>query len=678
MVRREIKSFELELNSGKVILDVPTSLAALIGAGRISAADIQGEITLSTEVQADSAALLINHIYVKLGRFSAPCDVLLNGTVIGRVDGERLSYLFDAKSALIEGANRLSFRFEAGLDLSDVGIFYPVEIIRFNNAIIDKVSLTERHSDGAVTLGIRLGIIGNSENVRAVATLTSPAGQMYYAGFNRGVGALTVGDPLFWWPHGHGVQNLYKLSINLYGELDIEDTVEMRVGLRTVELARSGDRFVFNVNGAPVLPMGALYRAERDLSSPARDKRIEAFVTYAAMANYNTVIIPSDSIRPTEKFYDLCDAHGIMVIEEAESISEGYLDTVARASHHPSLCHLDILDNGNVLPWAESLGISAPNLGFSVMKEFTKYPEHPSLPCERTLNSAISPAGKNPTSTEMDAVVNTETLGKILAGIIERYPYPKSLGDLAYTSQLAQANKIASAVKALRLSGGMRGRVVFDSLGDAEIIASPSAIDADARRKALGFYSQKFFAPITVYAENDCGKVSFLASVERKIDFVGTLEYRIADAKNVTVYKNSESVEIEGMSSKPLITADLTEYIRGHENEYYLEYTLREASSVIATDVLLFVPEKHFAFEPPTIYCEVTGSEKRFSVTLTPKAFAKDVELYFEGVDAVLSDNFLNLTQNSPVKVTVSIPGSIETAIHLKEALRLRSVYDVK
>ena len=678
MVRRDIRIFSVDGIEKQVSLEAPFSLASAIAKGVISADGLGESVTFYADVQADAVALSIRNIFLKLGRFSAPCDVLINDKEIGHVDGERISYLLNAEGALNEGSNKLAFRFDTKNDPRDIGIFCAPQIVRFNNALIDKVTLYQKHNDGAVNVEIRVGMIGNTENVRAVATLTSPAGQMYYAGLTRGHGSINIPDPLYWCPHGHGIQNLYKVTVNLYGDVDIEDTAEMKIGLRTVEPAESVDSFALVVNGTEILPMGAVYRAERDLSVPENLKRIDAFITYAAMANCNTVVVPVDSPRPAERFYDLCDMHGIMVIEEIDKISEGYLDTLERSFHHPCVCLLDLLQQNSTDEIVQTLNLAAPELNFSITREFTVYPEHPSLPHTKTLEAAVPKDARIPTTPEMEMISDTETMGKILCGIIKRYPYPRNLESLSYLSQLASANIISETIKEIRLSKENQKRAVFDSLGDCETVASSSAIDSAARRKALGFYEHRLFAPISLYADNKNGVVTFSASSQRRLDFAGTLEYRIADSKNVTIYKNSEALEFDSMSAGELFARDFSDYIQGHENEYYLEYSLREGATTIYSDVLLFVPEKHFAFEDPKIDFNISGSDKRFSITLTAGAFAKDVELYFESVDAIFSENYLNLTQSTPLKITFNTLGGLETATQLKRELKIRSIFDTK
>ena len=93
---------------------------------------------------------------------------------------------------------------------------------------------------------------------------------------------------------------------------------------------------------------------------------------------------------------------------------------------------------------------------------------------------------------------------------------------------------------------------------------------------------------------------------------------------------------------------------------------------------LLFVPEKHFEFKKPKIKAVITGQERSFSITISSDVFIKDLEVGFNGVDVQLSDNYVDLTSEAPVKLTFKVLGGIETSYHLKDALEIRSVYNLK
>lgn len=678
MVRREIKSFEIKYSQGEFNCEIPFTLSSISEMRGIDINELCKGITLSTDIYADSVALTIKNIYLRLREIDFPAEVYVNESKIGFIDGERLVNTFDIASALTVGNNKLELRTSPDIcsDMLSIGITSPIEVIRFNNAIIDNVALSQKHKDGEVTIGVRVDMIGNTENVKAVITLVSATGQTYYAGLTRGKGTVTVKDPLYWWPKGCGVQNLYKVIVNLYGDVDVEDTFETRIGLRTVETTNSVDGTLITVNGVSFLPFGAVFYADPQSKPSVADKRTEALITSASMANYNALIVPLDSHRPHKKFYDLCDVHGIMVIEELDSIEEGTLDRLSRVSHHASLCLLDIIGSEKIEEIEEKLNLTVPELGFSISESAPIYPSYPSMPSIKTLYRAVPQNELNPFSRSIEELGEKGTIRKIILGIEESYPYPFCIEDFTYLSMLSSASKISKSVKERRLAQGDLGRAVFDTLGDSVLSISPSAIDHQARWKALHYHSAKFFAPVAVYADNNDGIITFSVSSQRRIDFAGGVEYRIADSKNRTVYKDFEPCEFGGITTKTLFTKDLSEYIKGHEREYYLEYMLRDGTSVIYRDVLLFVPEKHFKFENPGLTAEIVGSDKRYSLTITAESFVRNLEIDFVGADAVFAENYFDITSNAPLKIQFTVTSGTETSYHLKSALTLRSVYD--
>jgi beta-mannosidase len=198
------------------------------------------------------------------------------------------------------------------------------------------------------------------------------------------------------------------------------------------------------------------------------------------------------------------------------------------------------------------------------------------------------------------------------------------------------------------------------------------------RWKPLQYYSARYFAPVVLYADYKNGSVDFSLSCHRRLDFVGTLEYRIADASNYTIYKNTLDIEVSSMTAEKIHTAELGDYISGHEREYYLEYLIKEGDYVVSRDTLLFVPEKHFAFKKPSFKTVITGQDRRFSITIASDVFVKDMEIDFDGIDAVLEDNYFDMTSDAPIKINITVTGGMETAYRLKDALEVRCVYDLK
>ena len=638
--------------------------------------DILGEsVSFVGTLYVDETALAMKHIYLRLAAVSAPCLVYIGDSLVITTDGRTPEYNIDVRNLLVLGENRLTLKFTSELsgDISIASIGAAVEFIRFGGAIIDKIHLTQDHSDEGVDLGIKLDLIGRSDSVRAVATLVSPTGQIYYSGLTKGEGTIRVRDPLYWWPSGMGVQNIYKLSVNLYGESDIEDTKELCVGLRTVSL-KNADSALLLVNGREFLPMGATYCADHNADLILSDKKADSFISAAARSDFNCLVITADSPRPTEKLYELCDKNGILLIEEYSHIDSGDLLHLDYNRHHPSLGLIDLLSADGIA----AIETKLLGLAYRLKPDGEKYVSAPALPSMKTIRAAIVEGERTLFSRSIEAIAEAGAIREMLIAVSEKYPYPKDLSDFAYASALAAVNKVSSSVMESRLSMGRAGRAVYDRLCDLEMSISPSSIDSRGRWKPLQYYSSRIFSQIALYADNKGGCVSFSASNLRKIDFIGTLEYRIADASNYTIFKASEPCEISGLSSTRISTSDFSEYIRGHESEYYLEYYLKEGSSVLSKKTLLFLPEKHFDFKKPKIKAVVTGQERSFSITLSADVFVKDLEIGFDGVDVTLSDNYIDLTTDAPVKININVIGGIETTYRLKDALELRSVFDLK
>ena len=701
MVRREIKNFEMTVNGMSFDSEAPMTVYSVLNDRGLWPSDssdeldfhsdflvdeikpeefkLAGEVEFRAEVMVDSVALSAKHTYIRLRDVRQPAKLYINDIFVGDIDGERPVYTLPINGRFSQGSNILSVRFlldectHPGL----VGIFTPPEILRFSGAIIDRVHLSQNHEDGKVELSIRVDTLGSTENVRAVATLVSSSGQIYYSGLTRGKGNIMISDPLYWWPRGFGVQNLYKLTVNLYGEVEVEDSVEMKLGLRTVMTSKTADGSNLLVNGVRFLPMGATYFADETPDVTTYLRKEEASVTSASMVGYNALLIPASAPRPTDRFFELCDIHGIVVIDEINSESDGVLDRVSRLSHHASYGIVDVIGGENIEEIADRLNDIAPNLEFSLLEEAPEYISAPSLPSEKTLESVVPVGERNLFSHSVESISEDGAIGKMLLAVAESYPYPNSLSDFAYASALAAAKKVGEKIKECRMSLGASGRAIFERLGDSSVAISPSAIDSFARWKPLQYYCARHFSQVALYAEQTPSGILFSASNERKLDFIGTIEYRIADSSNNTIYKNSEACEFSAMTARKLFTRDLSEYIKGHEREYYLEYYLKEGSSVISRNTLLFVPEKHFKFEEANINAQIAGSDRRFSLTLTSDKFAKDVELDFIGTDAIFSDNYIDLTTDSPVKITITVTSGVETAYHLNDALKIRSVRDL-
>lgn len=676
MVRREIKQFELIYEGGRYECSVPCSTKSVLSATGAELDRIGSSVRFESKIYVDDVALAMKNFYIRIKGISMPARIYINDSLSYRVDGVTPVYNLDVSGMLSHGDNLLSIRFDqVDGEILYAGLPEPVELIRFSSAIIDRVHLTQTHGESGVTLGVKLDLIGDPSSVRAVATLVSSAGQIYYSGLTKGEGEIRVKDPLYWWPRGLGVQNIYRLTVNLYGESDIEDTAEIRLGFRTANHTDEGNLII---NDTTVIPMGAVFIPDGDPDRSISDRKSSSAVTAASMSGCNCLCLPLGAPIPSDKFYEMCDVHGITVIEEHDILDEAVVESLRHRANHPSLCLIDLVGEGDRTEEISLLRAALPELSVRCVSSKPVYFGEPSLPSMKTIRATIPEDERSLFSYSIEAIADQGAISRMLHMVADRYPYPHDLSAFAYASALAAAHDVGEEIKRSRLSGGRSGRSVFYRLTDSEMSISPSAIDVRGRWKPLQYYSLRHFEPVAVYADYKDGTVSFAASCQRRTACVGTLEYRIADASNYTIFKDSVPCEIGAMEATQLHSAKIDEYIKGHEREYYLEYYIKEGSFVLSKKTMLFVPEKHFMFKKPKIKAVVTGQDRRFSLTISSDVFVKDMEIDFDGVDVVFEDNYFDMTSEAPIKINFTVTGGIETTYHLKDVLEMRSVFDLK
>jgi beta-mannosidase len=355
--------------------------------------------------------------------------------------------------------------------------------------------------------------------------------------------------------------------------------------------------------------------------------------------------------------------------------SDSDIYALERRAHHPCLSLIDLAEESKHK--IEDIKAAAPDLAVAVWEKFPEYTSCPSLPSDRTVAAIVPEDERNLFSHSIEKLSSDESIKKMLMSVAERYPYPGNLSDFSYASALASASRVKENVFRARLSGNKQ-RAIFGTLSDERAIVSPSAIDCACRWKPLQYHSMRNFSPLAIYAEAEGCRVTFSVSNARKNDLIGSLEYRIVDASNLTIFKSSEPCEVSAFSTQVVLTKDFSEHLEGHLRDYYLEYSIKEGVTYPCSNTLLFVPEKHFKFKKPDIKAEVVGADRRFNITLSANCFVKDLELNFEGVDAIFSENYIDLTSSAPVKIAVTLTGALETAYHLGRILKLRSVYNIK
>ena len=122
---------------------------------------------------------------------------------------------------------------------------------------------------------------------------------------------LNISNPKLWWPFGLGPQNLYELKFSFETDGAISDSRSIKFGIRQVssEMTGEGHR-LFKLNGKNILIRGAGWSS--DMMLRFDPDRLEAEIRYVKEMNLNAIRL--EGKLESDKFYEICDREGILVM----------------------------------------------------------------------------------------------------------------------------------------------------------------------------------------------------------------------------------------------------------------------------------------------------------------------------------------------------------------------------
>lgn len=702
MIKRKITDFHMDFRGRTGIsCAVPCSLCSVLAKNGFIPDPFRGDNAARLPSVYDTYCTFTSRFSLPLGTcvhqnqllrlrgVGGKCTVLLNGVRLGSTANINEVYSFDIGGTAVDGDNTLVLEFAApesvgvggvgfGASLApfcDVGVFRDVEIVAFDHKMIDSVQVKQRHTEGAVELELVLNTVGDDDMSRAVATLVSPAGNVYYCGFAGGNGIITVREPNLWWPNGLGPQNLYKLSVNLYSESEIEDSLEMRIGLRTITKAEDGATLC--INGVSYLSMGAIYDHESGVLFAYSKDKMRKLLADAKRAGINTLCLNDGDSLPPHGFYDLCDEMGFVVWQGMPMgmCIDTSVGELIKLGAHASLGVLlgERARGADMLTDAFADVVHIRSLDAAQMRIVGCGRD--ALPPYATLTNMMREDDMNLFSPAMECHMSDgDAAVRMLGNISSSNRFPQTTGELCYASELATAQLTRAEIEGIRRRRGEICGVVFDRLNDTRPAVSTASVDYDGRWKALHYMAKRFYAPITVSAENDGTRVKFYISNESKNAFDGNFTYSVVSMDNTAIFKDRFNISVDPMSVAQIFTCDLTSLVSGRENEFVLAYSVDGGAE--SCGMLSFVDLKRLALVRPRFDAGIVGAGTSFTLTLSSDALALGVYIDFVGVDVAVEDNFFDITESAPRRISLSTP-SITTASELSERMRICSAFDI-
>ena len=195
-------------------------------------------------------------------------------------------------------------------------------------AHVEEFAVTQTHEGGAVHVrfDVTSELFGAARSAETQAELVFPDGRklsLSRATEEKSTFGFTVSDPQLWWPNGmseNREQPLYECAVKIVAEGETVCERRKKIGLRTITLDRSKDRygtnFRFSVNGRPVFAKGANLIPFDSFDTRTDAKKLERYVRAAAECNFNMLRVWGGGYYASDELLELCDRFGIMIWQD--------------------------------------------------------------------------------------------------------------------------------------------------------------------------------------------------------------------------------------------------------------------------------------------------------------------------------------------------------------------------
>jgi len=166
--------------------------------------------------------------------------------------------------------------------------------------------------DGLVELDLSIEGAGGADAVLRVGEETAPLHAHVQDDTTVLHGTVRIAGVQRWWPHTHGAQPLYGVTVEVGGTvLDLG-----KVGFRTIEVQREGGAFEVVVNGLPVFCRGAVWMPVDPVSLTPEAGAVGDTLDLARRAHLNMVRLPGTGVYQDDAFWDRCDELGLLVWQD--------------------------------------------------------------------------------------------------------------------------------------------------------------------------------------------------------------------------------------------------------------------------------------------------------------------------------------------------------------------------
>lgn len=241
-------------------------------------------------------------------------------------------------------------------------------------------------------------VISDSDYVAAVRTIDTDTNKKYInkkvslrKGLNRIQLDFSIKNPKLWWSNGLGDPHLYGFKTEVRTDATSDYKIQ-KIGVRSLRLLTANDsigqEFCFELNGIRVFAKGANYIPNDNFLPRVTDDVYQKVINDAVNVNMNMLRVWGGGVYEDDRFYDLCDANGILVWQDfmfacslypasgdfLENVRQEAIDNVKRLRNHSCIAlwcgNNECQDGWYNWGWKRNYESQNPKYAEKIWKEF--------------------------------------------------------------------------------------------------------------------------------------------------------------------------------------------------------------------------------------------------------------------------------------------------------------------
>lgn len=259
--------------------------------------------------------------------------------------------------------------------------------------------------------------------------------------------------------------------------------------------------------------------------------------------------------------------------------------------------------------------------------------------------------------------------------IVDRLWSTSNLDDHVYMTQLSQAYCARVATESWRTRKGRCNGSLYWQLNDCWGVTSWSGYDYYGNPKAVHYEAKRFNAPRTVVILSDKDKRTVYAINDTLGNGDFDVTYGLATFDGKIVYEQTRPVKLKAGEIKEIASVIPREHGKSKNMTVFAVMKAKDGT-VVSSRNHTAEKEKKCSFPDPDISASTSLENGLYTIKLNSKFYARGVEISLKGIDGEFSDNFFDMPANS--SATVTLPVTETDKKKLDDALRVRSLYDIK